>query len=624
MRGEEGAGEFVTNKAEATLVDVFWRRVAKTPDRTAIMFKQGGSYQNMNWKTHGEKTSQFQRALMACGVEPQSKVGIMSQNRPEWTWADMAILSCKAVTVPIYPTLNSQEACFQIDHADLTGIFVENEKQLAKILESLEIPHKSLKFIAMFEGDCLDKPNEILIYNPFDFPNLGKGKIDDEALVKRREAVNENDLASIVFTSGTTGVPKGAMLLHRNIYAVLKDMCELCKFNDEDVALSFLPFSHVYERVGGQFLTIFQGIPLAYAESMENVPQNLAEVKPTVLNAVPRFYEKAYQRVQAQIRHLPAAQQSFTRWAIGIGMRATRQKVKGKVAPDILDRIYKTELRIADKLVFSKIRERFGGRLRMMTSGAAPLANEVHIFFEAIGMQIIEGYGLTETCAPLACNTLEDNKFHTVGKALPSCEVKLGKDNELLVRGANVFAGYYKNEEATKEAFDQDGFFKTGDIAEIDDQGYIRITDRKKDIIITSGGKHVAPQLIENLFKGEPLISHVVIYGDRRKFITALISLNQEGIKHFCEKNGVTFNKLEDVIENEKLRAEIDKVVQAKNSKLASFEKIKHYCILKEEFSVENNELTPTMKVKRKVVIEKHKELLDNLYEKDDLQAQKA
>lgn len=614
----------MTKKAESTLVDIFWRRAEQTPERTAIMFKQDGSYQNMNWKTHAEKTAQFQRALMACGVESQHKIGIMSQNRPEWTWADLAILSCGAVTVPIYPTLNSEEASFQIDHSDLTGIFVENEKQLAKILESCEIPHKSLKFIAMFEGDCLEKPNEILIYNAFDFPNLGKGKIDDEALLKRREAVSENDLASIVYTSGTTGVPKGAMLLHRNIYAVLKDLCDLCKFNDNDIAFSFLPFSHVYERVGGQFLSIFQGIPLAYAESMETVPVNLAEVRPTVLNAVPRFYEKAYQRVQSQIRHLPAAQQTFTRWAIGIGMRATRQKLKGKVAPDILDRIYKTELRIADKLVFSKIRERFGGKLRMMTSGAAPLANEVHIFFEAIGMQIIEGYGLTETCAPLACNTLEDNKFHTVGKALPSCEVKLGKDNELLVRGANVFAGYYKNDEATKEAFDLDGFFKTGDIAEIDDQGYIRITDRKKDIIITSGGKHVAPQLIENLFKGDPLISHVVVYGDRRKFITALISLNQEGVKSFCDKNGIGFTNIEEAVELEKIKAEIDKTVQAKNGKLASFERIKHYCILKEEFSVENNELTPTMKVKRKVVIEKHKDLLDNLYEKDDLQAQKT
>lgn len=612
------------SETETTIVDVFWRRVETTPDRTAIMFKSGGSYQNMNWKTHGEKTAQFMRALIASGVQHSDKVGIMSQNRPEWTWADLAIMSCGGVTVPIYPTLNAEEACFQIEHSDLVGIFVENEKQLAKVLEASKFPHNTLKFIVMLEGESKETPDGTVIHGALDFPQFGKTKVQDEELKQARKSVKGDDLASIVYTSGTTGVPKGAMLLHRNIFAVMKDLIALGNFQENDVAFSFLPFSHVYERVGGQFLTIFQGIPLAYAESMDSVPLNLTEVKPTVLNAVPRFYEKAYQRVQAQIRHLPAAQQTFTRWAIGIGIRATRQKLKGKVAPEILNRIYKTELRIADKLVFSKIRERLGGRLRMMTSGAAPLANEVHIFFEAIGMHIIEGYGLTETCAPLACNTLDDNHFHTVGKSLPSCEVKLAKDGELLVRGANVFAGYYKNEEATKDAFDADGFFKTGDIAEIDENGYIRITDRKKDIIITSGGKHVAPQLVENLFKGDPLVSHVVVHGDRRKFITALISPNAEGVKHFCEKNGIAFASLGEAVENEKVKSEIDKSVQAKNAKLASFEKIKHYCILKEEFSVENNELTPTMKVKRKVVIEKHKKLLDSLYEKQDLQAQTA
>lgn len=593
-------------------------------ERPAVMHKVDGKFIPIIWREHGRTVELAAGGLLSLGVEPQEKVAIMSQSRPHWTWADMASMSTGAVTVPIYPTLAAPESQFLIKHSDAVGVFCENESQLKKIQDAKELP-PTLRFVVLFEGEptVTDPRFQTLSWHQL----LNQGEIqlgkDPKLLPSRIENLQPNELATIVYTSGTTGIPKGVMLLHSNIISVCHAMHSMVGLNENDLSLSFLPLSHVYERVGGQMIAIYEGLIVAYAESIEQVPRNLVEVRPTVLNGVPRFYEKAYQRIQVEIRKLPKPQQYLIRWAMALGKRAAnyRKAAQARNEDHIVNQILKAELRVADRLVFSRIRRRFGGRLRVMVSGAAPLSPAVQEFFEIIGLNIVEGYGLTETAAPIACNIPENNHVGTVGKPLEGVEVKIADDGEILVKGPSIFAGYYKNAEATEAAL-KDGWFYTGDIGEIDSQGYLKIKDRKKDIIITSGGKHVAPQYIENLYKGESLISHILVYGDRRKYVTALITLHKDALLTFAEANNLPTDDLDNLYKHEKVREEVEAVVKRKNEPLANFERIKKYIILEHDFSIENDELTPTFKVKRKVITEKYKALLDSCYEAEDLEVE--
>lgn len=610
------------NLTYKTIVDVFWERVATMSERPAIMHKVDGKFRPVIWREHGRTVELTAGGLLSLSVVPGEKLAIMSQSRPHWTWTDLASLSIGAVTVPIYPTLAAPEAQFLVRHSDAVGVFCENDVQLRKIQEAKDLP-ESLRFVVLMEGEpkTTDPRFKTLSWNQLlEHGEIQLGK-DAQALPERIKNLKPEDLATIVYTSGTTGIPKGAMLLHSNIMAVCEAMHVLVGLNENDLALSFLPLSHVYERVGGQMISIYEGLVVAFAESIEQVPKNMIEVRPTVLNGVPRFYEKAYQRIQVEIRKLPKPQQYLIRWAMALGKRALHYKkaAQFKHEDHIVNQILKAELRVADRLVFSRIRRRFGGRLRVMVSGAAPLSPNVQEFFEIIGLNIVEGYGLTETSAPVACNTPEENHPGTVGKPMPGVEVKIAEDGEILVKGPSIFAGYYKNEEATKAAL-SDGWFSTGDIGEIDASGRLKIKDRKKDIIITSNGKHVAPQYIENLFKGEHLISHILVYGDRRKFVTALITLSPDGLRTFAETNGLPLDNLESLTQHPKVREEVEAVVKRKNEPLANFERIKKFIILEHDFTVENDELTPTFKVKRKVITEKYRALLDSCYEAEDVE----
>ncbi|HEY9714076.1 MAG TPA: long-chain fatty acid--CoA ligase [Chroococcales cyanobacterium] len=604
--------------AEETIVQEFWKRASGTAEKPAIMYKCDGQYQKVIWREHGRTVELVAGGLLSLGLQPKDHVAIMSQSRPNWTWADLAILSCAGATVPVYPTLAAPEVQYLVKHSDSVGLFAENAYQAQKILEAPSLP-PALRFVVVIDGeppvdsrvkcmkwDDLMKDGEVYLLN------------HASELKERIDSIKPSDYASIVYTSGTTGVPKGAIITHGNVHSVCKAICQMVGFFEDDIALSFLPLSHVYERVGGQMLSIYSGLVTAYAESIDMVPKNMVEVKPTVLNGVPRFYEKAYQRIQAEVRNLAPAQQYLIRWSLSLGKRAAKYGATDKSGA-LMKQFYRGELRVADRLVFSKIRRRFGGRLRVMVSGAAPLSSEVQTFFSTIGLPIVEGYGLTETSAPIACNTPEDNRLGTVGKALPGIEVKIADDGEILVRGPSVFAGYYKNEEASQEAF-RDGWFLTGDIGEIDSSGYIKIKDRKKDIIITSGGKHVAPQLIENMFRGEGLISNIVVYGDRRKYITALITLNKDSLKTFAESNNLPTDNIDTLCQNPVVKAEIEAVIGRKNEFLASFERIKKFVILENDFTAENNEITPTFKVKRKAITEKYQAVLDSLYDSSDLE----
>jgi long-chain acyl-CoA synthetase len=599
------------------------------PERPAILHKVAGSYRPVIWREHGRVVELIAGGLLNLSLKANDKVAILSNTRPHWTWADVAILSCAGVSVPVYPTLSATDTAYLLNHSEAVGIFVENEKQLQKILSLPELP-ASLRFVVVMQGgvSAFDPRLKILSWEDL----LKDGEVylplHKDELPKRIAGIKSEDLATIVYTSGTTGLPKGVMLLHRNIYAVCQAMSLYVGFRADDISLSFLPLSHVFERVCGQFLSIYEGLITAYAEAMETVAQNMLEVRPTVMNGVPRFFEKVYNRIQIEIRNMPQAQQYLIRWALSLGKRATLYKEHSRDSVDIasdelVTKFYRGEVRVADRLVFSRIRRRFGGQFRFMTSGAAPLAPEVHLFFDTIGLPVIEGYGLTETAAPICGNTPLANRRGTVGKGLPGAEVKLAPDGEILVKGPQVFVGYYKDQEATDEVL-KDGWFTTGDIGEFDEDGYLRIKDRKKDIIITAGGKHVAPQYLENLFVGEGLIGHILVYGDRRKYITALITLNSEALEQFAKVHNITYSSADELVHHPIVVKEVESVVMRKNQKLASFEQIKKFLILDRDFTIENNELTPTLKVKRKVVTEKYRNLLDGLYEVEDLTVQES
>lgn len=628
----------MASKTEKTIIDVFWRRVESNSERPAVLHKVQGIYQPIIWREHGRVIELAMGGLAKLGISSEAHLAILSLPSPKWTWADLAILSLGAVSIPIYPTLNAPEVDFLIKHSDSAGIFVENELQLRKILERPSLPEK-LKFAVIFEGEAPPSTDKLKILKWDELLKDGEVYLLSHKNLIAESIANlaPDTVASIVYTSGTTGIPKGVMLSHGNIYSVCAAIGERMSFSENDQTLSFLPLSHVYERVGGQFLSIFGGITMAYAESIESVPRNMIETHPTIINGVPRFYEKAYQRIKSEIRNLPKAQQILINWAFSLKKApeqvasesmATRshqsqtETSNSEVKNAITKQLHAAELRAADRLVFSKIRRRFGGRLRMLMSGAAPLPPEVQRFFDTIGLNVLEGYGLTETSAPLACNNLESNRPGTVGQPLKGVEVKLGEDGELLVRGPNVFKQYYKNPEATAEAF-ADGWFKTGDIAAIDGDGFITIKDRKKDIIITAGGKHVAPQYIENLFKGEAIVSHCLVYGDRRKFITCLLTLNREMLKTVASRHKLVYKEVEELYQHPLIKDEIDAAVGRINQSLATFERIKRYEVLPNDFTVEDEELTPTFKVKRKHVTAKYQAVLDSMYPDEDIELEK-
>ena len=628
----------MASKTEQTIIDVFWRRVESSSERPAILQKTQGIFQPVIWREQGRVVELAMGGLAKHGIVSKSHLAILSQPSPKWTWADIAILSLGGVSIPIYPTLNPPEVDFLIKHSDSEAIFVENELQLRKILERPSLPEK-LKFAVIFEGEAPPSSDKLKIIKWDELLKDGEVYLlsHKNLAAESSQAVTPDMVASIVYTSGTTGIPKGVMLTHDNIYSVCDSISERMTFSENDLTLSFLPLSHVYERVGGQFLSIFGGITMAYAESIESVPRNMTETHPTIINGVPRFYEKAYQRIQSEVKNLPKTQQILINWAFGLNKKpheavATESMAvvshsgatatKNEVGNAITKQLHAAELRAADRLVFSKIRRRFGGRLRMLMSGAAPLPPEVQRFFETIGLNVLEGYGLTETTAPLACNNLESNRQGTVGQALKGVQVQLAEDGELLVRGPNVFKSYYKNPEATAEAF-VDGWFRTGDIAAIDEDGFITIKDRKKDIIITAGGKHVAPQYIENLFKGEAIVSHCLVYGDRRKFITCLLTLNREMLKTVASRHKLAYKEVDELYQHPLIKDEVDSAVGRINQTLATFEKIKRYEILLNDFTVEDEELTPTFKVKRKFVTAKYQDVLDSMYPEEEIEIEK-
>lgn len=589
------------------LVAVFEASVKKQKDRPCFRFVENGAWVTLTWEEVRERVVRIAGGLRKLGVKPKDRVCILSKTRCEWTLADLGILGCGAVTVPIYESNTAEQVKFIIEDSQAVVIFVEDKVQIKKVRQV----HKALvglRQIIHFEDLPSNKRTDG-VCSLDDLMLLGSRNGEAVYLESVKKIEAEED-ASFVYTSGTTGPPKGAILTHRNFIAELKAGMTVFHFEPYYESLLFLPLAHILARVV-QFFQLYAGFVQCYAESIDKLLDNIAVARPHFMASVPRIFEKIHTRTLQGVQAGSEGRKKIFEWALAVGRQKSCYVRDRKKVPLWLA----LKAWLAHRLVFGKLHKKLGGRIRFFISGGAPLSPEVALFFDAFGLKILEGYGLTETTAAIAINRLDDFKIGSVGKPLDGVQIKIAEDGEILVRGDLVFRGYYRNPEATREAINSEGWFHTGDIGEFDEEGFLWITDRKKDIIITAAGKNVAPQNIENLMKSDPYISQFVVHGDKRKFLSALVTLDKDQIKKYAQKHHIPFKSYDELVRNQKIFDLIRQRIEEKNLQLAKYETIKRFAILPNDFSVESGELTPTLKVKRKVISERYREVLDGFYE---------
>ncbi|HJO39179.1 MAG: long-chain fatty acid--CoA ligase [Vicinamibacterales bacterium] len=551
--------------------------------------------------------------LGALGVGAGDKIALVSESRPEWTMTDLAILTAGAITVPLYPTLGAEQMRGILADSGARFAVVSDEEQAAK-LRSVRQSLPSLEAVAVIDRGEGDTPGAGATEMRLSVVAArGHKRLMTEGGLGRRyrevtAGLDPDAVATIIYTSGTTGEPKGVMLTHANILSNVKASRQVIPMTSEDWALSFLPLSHSLERTV-MYLYLYDGVTVAFAESLETIGRDLQAVAPTIMTGVPRVFEKVQARVLESVAQAPALRRKIFGWALGVGWGRASRELAGQSVPWPL----RLQNRLADRLVFGKIRARTGGNLRLIVSGGAPLGRAPAEFFCAIGMPIAEGYGLTETAPVLTVNPREAVRIGTVGPAIPGVELKVAADGELLARGPNIMPGYFGKPEATAEVI-KDGWFHTGDIAEIDADGYVTITDRKKDLLVTSGGKNIAPQPVEGRLRASPLVAEAVLIGDRRQYVTALLLPDRALLEEQVRRAGGEAPALEVLVERDDVRAWYQAVVDEVNKSLAGFEQIKRFAVLAAEFSIAGGELTPTMKVRRRVVTERWQAVIDGLY----------
>ncbi|MDT8342366.1 MAG: long-chain fatty acid--CoA ligase [Longimicrobiales bacterium] len=546
-------------------------------------------------------------ALAALGLEPGERAAILSENRTEWALADQSCLFARVVSVPIYDTLIAEQVAYILKDSGARLVFASTADQMQKTLEAAGAAGVKVR-VVVFDPPEGTLPEGVMRWS--DFLEAGGGALPAERLRAAVEATDPDDVATILYTSGTTGEPKGVMLTHQNIFSNTQAAGTVLPIREEDVTLSFLPLSHIFQRMV-DFLLLSRGCVLARAHSIRTLGPDLAVVRPTLQIAVPRVYEKILGGVQEAASGIRAP---ILRWAIRAGARWADARLAGE-EPGLGVRL---RHRLADRLVFARLRERLGGRVRYFISGSAPLAVEVARFFYAAGLPILEGYGLTETSPVTNVNPPEGIRLGSVGPPIPGTEIRIADDGEILVRGPQVMKGYYDRPEATAAAIDPEGWFATGDIGELDGDGYLRITDRKKDIIVTAGGKNVAPQPIENRLKANPFVEQVVMVGDRRRFTALLVVPAFEALDRWARDQGCPHGDWSCLLAQPDVQRHMEREVMAHLGSLARYERPKKIVLLSTEFTVEDGTLTPTQKVKRRVVQERFREVIDQLYEEEN------
>jgi long-chain acyl-CoA synthetase len=588
-----------------TLSQLFLNTIKSYPKDDLMLYKKDGSFTPISTAEFEKQVKHFALGLRDLNYEAGDKLIILSENRPEWVMTDMANLCLGGVTVPIYTSLVPEQIKYIIDNSDAKVVVFSDDEMWEKIKaiqsELIKVEH--------YITCQADGPEGTLTFADVQKRGERLAKEQPDLFEELALKVKPDDVASIIYTSGTTGAPKGVMLMHSNFVSNVEAVTTIIEFTEKDTVLSFLPLSHVLERMV-TFAYLCKGCSIGYAESIETVAENLLEIRPQIMVSVPRVFEKIYAKVMDNVLASSSLKRKIFFWAARIGKEYGRKKMLDQPVSGSLQ--FKKNL--AHKLVFSKIIEKTGGMVRFFVSGGAPLSKDIAEFFYAMGLIVLEGYGLTETSPVIAVNTLEDIKFGSVGKPIPGVEVKIAEDGEILTKGPHVMKGYYKMEAETQETI-KDGWFYTGDVGFLDEEGFVTITDRKKDLIVTAGGKNVAPQPIENIIKTNLYVSNAVIIGDKRKFISALVVPNFEKLVEYANANNISYSDYADLVENDKILNFIEAEINRATPGLASYEKVKKVALLDREFEIEKGEITPTLKVKRNIVEQKYRSIIDSLYQ---------
>ncbi len=573
-----------------------------------MFYKFTDNYEGITYAKFKRETENFALGLISLGVAVGDKIALISENRPEWVYSDMAVLSLGAINVPLFPSFTPETIAFVLENSESKGVIVSNKMLLNKILK-VKSNLTRLKFIIVInEKDITEDSEKINSFKQVQekgeaLNNKRPGLLNDQI-----RKIDENDVCTIIYTSGTTGEPKGVVLTHRNIMSNVHAALQVFPITENDIWLSYLPLCHTYERMAGYYAAFTAGSVVYYAESIETVPKNLLEARPTIMTSVPRLFERFYSKVIKNVESQSPAKQKIFYKAIDTGKEYVRAKKLGKnpIGLSIKNKLF-------DKLVFKKIRERTGGRLRFFVSGGAALAAGLGEFFEVLGITILEGYGLTESSPVISGNRTDDYKFGTVGKPLPGVEVKIAPDGEILAKGPNIMQGYYKNKKETDVVL-KDGWLHTGDIGRFDSDGFLMITDRKKHLIKTSSGKYVAPAPIETLFQSSKYIDQFVLIGDRRTYLSALIVPDFESLREYADTHNIPYNRVEDLTNKQEIYELIEKEMNVIQRKLANYEKVRKFTILDHSFSLENGEITPSLKIRRQYVEERYKPLIEAMY----------
>ena len=588
-----------------TVPKAFWFHVKQKPESVANWQKLNGVWKPQTWQEYGALAKQIGLALKSSGMEKADKISILSQCRMEWVACDMGIIGMGGITAPIYHSNTPEQVQYIVEHSEAKFIFLENQEQLDKMLKIWNrLPN--VKKIIVFDS-----------YVPKDIPNVTtlnkfiQTGVDDDSFEEHIEESDPNDAISFIYTSGTTGNPKAGVISNSNVISSIEHLPEMLDISQNDLTVAYLPLAHIAERLLGHFLKLVYGNQTAFAESIEDMPNNVRQVGPSIFFGTPRVFEKFYAKIATAISDATSFQKKIYHWAISIGKEIS-------ISDGSNSFFLKSKGWLAKFLIYNKIMDIFGGRIRYMISGAAPISPDIINFFKWMNITILEGYGMTETTGIISINLPHAVKIGSVGKPYPNTKIKIAEDGEICVMAPQNIKNYFNNKDATDRLLESNNngnsWLRTGDVGYIDDDGYLFITDRKKDILITAGGKNVAPQYIENLLKTIPYVSQSMVYGDAKPYLTALITLDDDEITKFARDRKILYQDLSDLSQKREVVQLINNEIQFINEKLPSYETIKKFKILEEDFDQDKDELTPTFKVKRKVVIDNYKILLESMY----------
>jgi len=614
---EKTAGVLALKDHPATLVDVFTSVARRYPKSNTLNYKHAGAWHSISSAEMLKRVRRIAAGLYAIGVRHGDRVALLSESRPEWTLSDAGCIFAGAIDVPIYPTLTPAQVHYILKDSGARTLILANHEKFLELKEILK-ESPEVKQLVFFDERGV-RPDEGLTLAQLEEMGERVGDKQPDLLERLRSETTPADLATIIYTSGTTGEPKGVMLTHSNLVSNLIDSSGHLSFSEEDIALSVLPLSHVFERQA-MYMYLYQGMSVYYAESLETIGPNLREVKPTILVGVPRIFEKIYSRIRERATESGKVTLALLLWAVSVAREYAHLLVSHQSIPIAL----KLKHAIASRLVFARWRKAFGGRIRLLVSGGAALSEDLGLIYVGAGIPIIQGYGLTETSPVITAGRIEDNRIGTVGKPIPNVAVRIAADGEIETHGPNVMRGYWNKPEETRAVFTEDGWFKTGDIGTIDEDGFLRITDRKKELFKTSGGKYISPQPIEQAIKGSRFVNQVVLIGNGRKFPAALIVPQWDHVESYARLKGISAGTRSELCQHPRIIDLFLRQIESLTPNLAKYEQVKRIALLEDEFTIEGGELTPTLKVKRRVIDEKYRVIIDRLYNEAEASRTKA